>query len=197
MQEIYKQFKIAFLALILLSLLTGIIYPLLITGLAQLIFPWQANGSLIKQGDKIIGSALIGQSFSDPKYFWGRPSATSPFAYNAENSSGSNLGPTNPALFTAVQGYIATLRQADPENQMLIPVDLVTTSGSGLDPEISPLAALYQIPRIAKARGVTEQELLALVKNGTKNRTLGILGEARVNVLQLNLAVDNLTTPKD
>lgn len=199
-----KQIKIAFILLMLLTILTGVIYPLFVTGLAQLLFPWRANGSLLKQNNKIIGSELIGQSFSDPAYFWSRPSATTPMPYNAANSSGSNMGPTNPDFLATVKNRVIHLHQADLQNKNLIPVDLVTTSASGLDPEISPLAAFYQIPRIAKARGISETKIRIIIEKLILNRSFGILGEPRVNVLQLNLALNNLslrnhderTTPK-
>lgn len=192
-----KQIKTAFILLILFTILTGIFYPLLVTGLAQVLFPWRANGSLIKQNNKIIGSVLIGQSFSDPKYFWGRPSATTPFPYNATSSSGSNMGPSNPDFLAAVKTRITNLQQSDPQNKNLIPVDLVATSASGLDPEISPLAAFYQIPRIAKARGISEKKIQTVVEKLIINRSFNILGEPRVNVLQLNITLDNLTVNKD
>ncbi|MEP7186672.1 MAG: potassium-transporting ATPase subunit KdpC [Rhodanobacter sp.] len=176
--------------LLLMTIFTGVLYPLAATGLAQLIFPHQANGSLIVKNGKPIGSALIGQSFTEPKYFWGRPSATSPNAYNGASSSGSNLGPTNPALTEAVKQRIASLRAADPSNAAPVPVDLVTASGSGLDPQISPAAAQYQLARVAKARGMTASQLQALVNQFTEGRQFGVLGEPRVNVLQLNLALD-------
>jgi K+-transporting ATPase ATPase C chain len=187
-----KQIKTAFILLILFSLLTGVIYPLLVTGMAQILFPYQANGSLIINNGKIIGSQLIGQSFTSPGYFWGRPSATTPYPYNAANSTGSNMGPSNPDFIKLVYSRVDTIRQADPENRDRIPVDLVTASGSGLDPEISPLAAYYQVPRIAKARGMSEQDIQSLIQQLTKNRTFGILGEPRVNVLNLNIALDSL-----
>ncbi len=190
--ELFKQIKIAFMLLILFTIITGLIYPTIITGIAQLLFPWQANGSLIKEKNNIIGSQLIGQSFTDAKYFWGRPSATTPYPYNASSSSGSNLGPSNPDLITAVKQRIEILRKADLQNNQLIPVDLVTASGSGLDPEISPLAAYYQVPRIAKARGLSEKIIKTLVENNIQYRSFGILGEPRVNVLYLNRALDNL-----
>jgi K+-transporting ATPase ATPase C chain len=176
--------------LLLMTVITGILYPLAATGLAQLIFPRQANGSLIVKDGKPNGSELIGQSFTDAKYFWGRPSATSPNAYNAASSSGSNLGPTNPALTDAVKQRIAELRAADPGNTAPVPVDLVTASGSGLDPQISPAAAQYQLARVAKARGITDSQVQALVNKYTDGRQFGLLGEPRVNVLQLNLALD-------
>lgn len=176
--------------LLLMTVITGVVYPLAATGLAQLIFPRQANGSLIVKDGKPIGSALIGQSFTEAKYFWGRPSATTPNPYNGASSSGSNLGPTNPALTDAVKQRIAALRVADPGNLAPVPVDLVTTSGSGLDPQISPAAAQYQLARVAKARGMPATKLQALVNQFTDGRQFGLLGEPRVNVLQLNLALD-------
>lgn len=190
--EALKQLKTTILLLLIFTLLTGLIYPVLVTSIAQLFFPFQANGSLIKHNNKLIGSELIGQSFTNADYFWGRPSATIPFPYNAKNSSGSNFGPTNPHFLSAVKNRVATLQKSDPHKQGAIPVDLVTTSGSGLDPEISPFAALYQVSRIANARGIPEQKILLLIQHLTKNRYLGILGEPRLNVLQLNLALDNL-----
>jgi len=177
--------------LLLLTVITGVLYPLAATGLAQLIFPHQANGSLIvDKNDKPIGSSLIGQSFTDPKYFWGRPSATSPQANNGTSSGGSNLGPTNPALTDAVKQRIAALRAADPDNHAPVPVDLVTASASGLDPEISPAAAQYQVQRVANARHLSSSQVQALVNEYTSGRQLGVLGEPRVNVLALNLALD-------
>jgi potassium-transporting ATPase KdpC subunit len=178
--------------LLLMTLICGVAYPLLVTGLAQLIFPGQANGSLIVKHGQPVGSALIGQSFTEPKYFWGRPSATSPQADNGTGSGGSNLGPTNPALTDAVKQRIAALQSADPDNRAPVPVDLVTSSGSGLDPEISPAAAQYQLARVAKARGLSDAQLSLLVAQATSGRQLGLLGEPRVNVLQLNLALDTL-----
>ena len=180
----------ALILLFLLTLITGVVYPLLVTGIAQAVFPYQANGSLIARDGKVMGSALIGQPFDDPKYFWGRPSATSPYGYNAGSSSGSNLGPTNPAQITAVQGRVDALRAADPDNKAPVPVDLVTASSSGLDPHITPAAALYQVPRVARERKLSPDALRALVEQHTEGRQLGFLGESRVNVLALNLALD-------
>jgi len=186
------QLRPAIVSLAIFTLLTGIIYPLVVTGIAQLAFPHQANGSVIVKDSRAVGSELIGQQFDDPRYFWGRLSATGPFPYNAGSSSGSNLGPTNPALTTAVQSRIAALNSVDPTNTLPIPVDLVTASGSGLDPQISVAAALYQIPRVAKARGLSEETVRALVDQYTQERLLGFLGEPRVNVLLLNLALDGI-----
>ena len=170
--------------------LSGVAYPLLVTGVAQAVFPYQAQGSLITKDGKLVGSALIGQPFDDPKYFWGRPSATSPFPYNAASSSGSNLSPTNPDLIKAVQARVEALRSADPGNTAPVPVDLVTASGSGLDPHISPAAALYQVSRVAKARKLDPESVRQLVVQHTEGRWLGLLGEPHVNVLALNLALD-------
>ena len=176
--------------LLIFTVLTGLIYPLVITGIAQLVFPRQANGSLIVANGQTAGSSLIGQPFDDPRYFWSRLSATSPYPYNAAASSGSNLGPTNPALLDEVKARIAALKAADPGNTQPIPVDLVTSSGSGLDPDISVAAALYQLPRVARLRGLSETAVRSLVDQSTQGRVLGFLGEPRVNVLELNLALD-------
>ncbi|MBS1224793.1 MAG: K+-transporting ATPase, subunit [Proteobacteria bacterium] len=190
-----KELKPAALLLVLLTVLTGAIYPALITGLAQALFPQQANGSLIEQDGKVVGSALIGQPFSDPKHFWTRPSATGPVPYNAGASTGSNLGPLNPALEEAVKARIDALKASDPANTAPIPVDLVTASGSGLDPHISPAAARWQAPRIARIRSLSEAEVDRLIGAHTEGRQLGLLGEPRVNVLTLNLALDRLGKP--
>ncbi len=172
-----------------LTLLTGVVYPLVVTGIARLVFPAQAAGSLIVRDGKPVGSALIGQNFSEPGHFWGRPSATSPMPYNAAASSGSNQGPLNPALTDAVKSRVAALRAADPGNTAPVPVDLVTASASGLDPHISPAAARYQVARVARARGLPAAQLQALVDRHTEHRLLGVIGEPRVNVLLLNLAL--------
>ncbi|MGB4336744.1 MAG: potassium-transporting ATPase subunit KdpC [Chromatiaceae bacterium] len=185
-----KELKPAFVMLLALTVLTGNLYPLLVTGIAQGLFPDAANGSLIEQNGNLAGSALIGQPFSDPKYFWGRPSATGPTPYNAAASSGSNQGPLNPALEDAVKTRIAALKAADPSQTEPIPVDLVTASASGLDPHISPAAAAWQAPRIAGLRGLPLDVVGGLVAQHTQGRQFGVLGEARVNVLQLNLALD-------
>ncbi len=176
--------------LVFMTVLTGVAYPLLVTGIAQVAFKDQANGSLILRENKIIGSRLIGQAFSGPKYFWSRPSATSPQPYNGASSSGSNLGPTNPALTEAIEARVKALRDAGGDPAKPVPVDLVTASASGLDPHISPAAAEYQIPRISKARSLSEKKLRELVQQHTQGRQLGILGEPAVNVLELNLALD-------
>jgi K+-transporting ATPase ATPase C chain len=176
--------------LALLTLVTGVAYPLAVTGLAQLLFPRAANGSIVERDGKPVGSALIGQPFSDPRYFWSRPSATSPFADNSAASGGSNLGPTNGALTDAVRQRVDALRAADPGNTAPVPVDLVTASGSGLDPHISPAAAEYQVARIARVRGTSIAAVRKLVAGATEPRQLGVLGEPRVNVLALNLALD-------
>jgi len=183
-------FRPAIVSFAMLTLMTGIIYPLVVTGLAQALFPHQANGGMMVKGKQALGSELIGQPFDDPKYFWGRLSATSPFPYNAAASSGSNLGPLNPDLVRAARARINALRVADPGNTAPIPVDLVTASASGLDPHTSVAAALYQVPRVARARGLGEDQVRSLVVQFTEGRQFGLLGEPRVNVLKLNLALD-------
>ena len=185
-----QELRPAIVILLLLTLITGVAYPLAVTGIAQLAFPEQANGSLIERGDKLVGSRLIGQSFSDPRYFWSRPSATTPAPYNAASSSGSNLGPLNPALADAVKARVDALRAADPGNTNPVPVDLVTASASGLDPHVSVAAAEYQAARVAHARKMQESDVRALIARHTEGRQLGLLGEPRVNVLALNLALD-------
>ncbi len=186
-----KNLRTAIIAVIVFTVVTGLAYPLFVTALSQFIFPEQANGSLLKQDGKVQGSELIGQPFSDPKYFWSRLSATSPFEYNAGSSTGSNYGPLNPALFDAVKKRIQDLKKADSLNTQPIPVDLVTASGSGLDPHISVAAALYQLPRVVRNRNMSQENVLVLVHQYTEDRQLGFLGEPRVNVLKLNLALDN------
>jgi K+-transporting ATPase ATPase C chain len=181
--------------LLVLSAVTGLFYPLAVTGIAQALFPWQAHGSLIQQNGHAVGSALIGQSFTDPRYFWGRPSATAPMAYNAGSSGGSNLGPSNPALADAVRERLQALHAADPANPAAVPVDLVTASASGLDPHISRAAADYQLARVARVRGLTEAQVHALVERHTEGAAFGFLGEPRTHVLQLNLALDALNAP--
>ena len=188
----WRQFRTAIIFLVVFTVITGVIYPLIVTGVAQAFFHKQANGSLITTNGEVVGSELIGQQFSDPKYFWGRLSATSPVPYNAASSSGSNYGPDNPALVAEVQARIDALKAVDPNNTLPITVDLVTSSGSGLDPDISVAAADYQINRVAQYRNLTVVQVSALVKQFTTGRTFGILGEPRVNVLKLNLALDNL-----
>ncbi|MFZ5623185.1 MAG: potassium-transporting ATPase subunit KdpC [Gemmatimonadota bacterium] len=182
----------AVVLLLALAMVTGVIYPLVVTALGRLAFPRQAGGSLILRDGAPIGSRLIGQPFDDPKYFWSRPSTTRAMPYDASASSGSNLGPSNPALADAVKARLAALIAVDPTNVHPVPVDLVTASGSGLDPDISPAAAAYQVARVARVRGLPEERVRALVAAATKGRTFGILGEPRVNVLALNLALDEL-----
>lgn len=189
-----KQCKPALLVLVVLTLLTGAVYPGLITGLAQLFFPRQANGSLMEKDGQVIGSALIGQPFADASHFWGRPSATSPKPYDASSSSGSNLGPTNPDYLVTVAQRTAALQRENGEGP--VPVELVTASGSGLDPHISPAAAYYQVPRVAKATGLDPNQVGKLVEQHVKGRQFGVLGEERVNVLALNLALDALAGKK-
>ncbi len=185
-------FRPALTLFVLLSVITGLIYPLLVTGISQALFPAQAAGSLIIRDGKPVGSRLIGQNFTDQKYFWGRPSATSPQPYNAAASGGSNLGPLNPALQKVVAVRVKTLREADSGNTALVPVDLVTASASGLDPQISPAAANYQAARVARVRGLPLDVVQTLVVQQTEGRQWGVFGEPRVNVLELNLALDNL-----
>ena len=182
--------RAAIVSLALFTVVTGLAYPVIVTLIGQLVFPHQANGSLIVKDGKPVGSTLIGQPFDDPKYFWGRPSATSPFGYNAGASGASNLSPTNADLIKAVQGRVDALHAADPDNTTPVPVDLVTASGSGLDPHISPAAALYQMGRVARARKLDEALVRDLVAKHTEGRQLGLLGEPRVSVLALNLALD-------
>jgi len=182
----------ALVLFLLLTVLTGFLYPLVVTGLAQLLFPARAAGSLVTRDGHAVGSRLIGQSFSDPKYFWSRPSATTPQPYNGTASTGSNLGPLNPALRDAIKPRVAALRGADPGNSAPVPIDLVTASASGLDPEISLAAANYQAARVARSRGLAAERVQALIAQHTEGRLLGVLGEPRVNVLELNLALDAL-----
>jgi potassium-transporting ATPase KdpC subunit len=187
MKTLWRPAIVLFVAL---TLITGLLYPLAVTGIAQIAFPAQANGSLVVRDGHAVGSSLIGQSFGDPKHFWSRPSATSPMPYNAANSGGSNVGPSNPALAEAVKARIVALRSADPGHTGPVPVDLVTTSASGLDPHISRAAADYQVPRVARLRGLSEAQVRTLVDQHTEGALLGFIGEPRVNVLQLNLALD-------
>jgi len=188
----FSTLRPALVLFLLLTVLTGLLYPLLVTGLAQLLFPHQAAGSVLTRDGHAVGSRLIGQSFSDPRYFWSRPSATTPQPYNGTASTGSNLGPLNPALLDAVKARVAALHAADPGNRLPVPVDLVTASGSGLDPEISVAAASYQAARVARTRGLAPERVQALIAQHTEGRLLGVLGEPRVNVLELNLALDAL-----
>jgi K+-transporting ATPase ATPase C chain len=187
-----KIIRPALVSLVVFTILTGIIYPLAVTGLAQLLFPAQANGSIMEKNGKAVGSALIGQPFDDPKYFWGRLSATAPFPYNSAASSGSNLAQSNPALLDNVKGRIAALKDADPQASVSVPADLATASGSGLDPHISPAAAAYQVQRVARLRGMDAAKVSVLVSANTEGRQFGILGEPVVNVLKVNLALDEL-----
>jgi len=191
-KEIGTQLKHSFLFVAVFTVLVGLIYPGVMTGLAQVLFPHQANGSLIVVNGKAVGSELIGQPFDDAKYFWSRPSATTPQAYNAANSGGSNSGPTNPDFIKTVQGRVDALHKADPTNTNPIPMDLVTASGSGLDPDISPAAAYYQASRVAKVRGVEVKAVQALIDKHIEGRWLGFIGDPRVNVLKLNLDLDGL-----
>jgi potassium-transporting ATPase KdpC subunit len=191
MKQLFKQsIRPAVVLFILLSLITGVAYPLATTALGKWLLPAQANGSLIEKDGKLIGSSLIGQNFTEPQYFWGRPSATGPYPNNAAASSGSNQGPLNPALAEAVKARVNALKVADPDNTLSVPVDLVTASASGLDPHISPAAAAYQASRVAKARGLSIASVQALVRANTEGRQWGIFGEPRVNVLGLNIALD-------
>ncbi len=185
-----SQLRPALLVILAFTLLTGVVYPLAVTGVAQLVFPHQANGSLVERDGVAVGSTLIGQEFTDPGYFWGRLSATEDFPFNAASSSGSNLAPTNPELLDAARTRIEALRAADPGNTDPVPVDLVTGSGSGLDPHISPAGALFQAERVARARGMNLTAVQQLIERHTEGRTFGLLGEPRVNVLLLNLALD-------
>jgi potassium-transporting ATPase KdpC subunit len=187
-----NELRRAFTMLAMMTLITGVAYPLLVTGIGRAVFPGKSTGSLIERDGKAAGSSLIGQSFADPKHFWSRPSATSPYPYNASASSGSNQGPLNPALVEAVTGRIKALHDADPDNTAPVPVDLVTASASGLDPHISPAAAEFQVNRVAKARNLDPQKVRELVAQYTEGRQLGFLGEPRINVLGLNLALDEV-----
>jgi K+-transporting ATPase ATPase C chain len=189
MKTLLRPVVVLFIAL---TVVTGIVYPVVVTAIGQAVFPSQANGSIIEKDGKPVGSALIGQQFDAPYYFWGRLSATTPNPYNAQNSGGSNIGPTNPALADEVKGRLAALHDADPTNTAPVPVDLVTSSGSGLDPDISPAAADYQAGRVAKARGLALEQVQELIARNTSGRQLGVLGEPRVNVLELNLALDKV-----
>jgi K+-transporting ATPase ATPase C chain len=185
-----RELRTAMVVFLLLTVVTGVVYPGLVTLVAAVVFPAQASGSLVRVDGKLVGSRLIGQSFSSPRHFWSRPSATGPVPNNGALSTGSNQGPLNPALTAAVERRVAALRAADPDNTRSVPVDLVTASGSGLDPHISVAAAGFQVPRVARERGLPEAQVLALVRAATADRTLGVLGEPRVNVLELNLALD-------
>jgi K+-transporting ATPase ATPase C chain len=192
-----KSLRTSVISILLFTVLTGLIYPLFVTGIAQLMFPGKANGSMLTKDGKAIGSELIGQAFSSPKYFWGRPSATSPFAYNAGASSGSNYGPLNPALLEATGKRMKELKDSNPQNTKPVPVDLVTASASGLDPHISIAAADYQVLRVARCRHMSEVEVRSLVDQFTDGRQLGFLGEARVNVLKLNVALDAISSASE
>lgn len=183
-------FRPCLVLFVLFTMLTGVAYPALITAIAQAVFPNQANGSVLMRDGKAVGSELIGQTFDDPSYFWGRPSATGPIGYNAAASSGSNLGPTNPVLLDSIKARVEAIRVAHPDQTSAVPVDLVTASASGLDPHVSPAAAEYQVGRVAKARNLSEDKLRELILSNTEGRSFGVLGETRVNVLRLNLALD-------
>lgn len=191
-----SQLRPALVVLALLSVITGIVYPAAVTGVTRVTMPRASTGMLVEKGGRVVGSELVGQPFTDPAYFWGRPSATAPFPYNAAASSGSNLGPTNPALVEAVAARVKVLREADPGNDAPVPVDLVTASGSGLDPHVSPAAALFQVGRVARARGASPDRVRKLVDDLTETRTFGFMGAPRVNVLRLNLALDDLAPRK-
>ncbi len=180
------------IAIVIFGFITGVVYPLVVTGISQLAFPSQANGSIIYNGKVAIGSELIGQQFDDPKYFWGRPSATSPDPYNSSLSSGSNYGPLSPSLIDKVNERIKKLKEYEPDNKLPVPIDLVTSSGSGLDPHISIAAAYYQVPRVAKYRNISQNTLCSMIDESVERRQLGILGEPRINVLKLNLVLDKL-----
>ena len=185
-----RELRPALMIFVVLTVITGVVYPAFVTGVGAVIFSRQATGSLVERDGRAVGSALLGQTFTSPKYFWSRPSATAPQPYNGASSSGSNQGPTNPAFESAVKDRVGALRAADPGNSKAVPADLVTASGSGLDPHISPAAAEYQVARVARARGLSEAQVRELVSQATQGRTFGVLGEPRVNVLQLNLALD-------
>ncbi len=191
-----RHVRSALMLLLLMTLITGVLYPLLVTGIAQLVFPSKANGSVIERNGNAVGSRLIGQQFTAARYFWSRPSPTTPFPYNSAASTGSNYGPLNPALMKEVKDRVDSLRAADPSAAGPVPIDLVTSSGSGLDPHITVDAALYQAGRVALARKMPEESIRALIDHYTEQRDLGILGEPGVNVLALNLALDDLTSPK-
>lgn len=196
-KELGTQFRISLVAMVVFTLFCGLIYPGVVTLLGQVLFPHQANGSLIEVNGKKVGSELIGQPFDDPKYFWGRPSATSPFAYNAGNSSGSNLGPTNPAFISSIKANVDAQRKANPDMaDKPVPMDLVTASASGLDPHISPAGAEYQVARVAKVRGLDVAKVRELVAQNTQGRFLGFIGDPGVNVLKLNLALDAMVGSK-
>jgi K+-transporting ATPase ATPase C chain len=192
-----KMIRTVFMSLMVFTILTGMIYPLAVTGLAQLLFPAQANGSIIQKNGRSVGSALIGQPFDDPKYFWGRLSSTAPFPYNSAASSGSNLAQSNPALVERAKARMAALQKADPQAPALVPADLATASGSGLDPQISPAAAEYQMRRVAASRGLEESVVRTLIEANIEDRQLGVLGEPRVSVLKLNLALDEIIQKRE
>lgn len=191
-----SQLRPALVVLALLTVLTGLIYPAAVTGVARVAFPRASSGMVVERSGHVVGSELVGQPFTDPGYFWSRPSATGPFPYNAAASSGSNQGPTNPAFLEAVAGRVKALREADPGNDAPVPVDLVTASGSGLDPHISPAAAIYQVGRVARARGVSNGRVRQIVDELTEGRTLGFMGAPRVNVVRLNIALDEIAPRK-